>query len=72
VLEQGFESAEMPIGAVLLRGVLEQDLGMFAAAERSYEAALALDPDDSRAALLLDMLNQPTDGIASFPVPPGE
>ncbi|MEL7483922.1 MAG: tetratricopeptide repeat protein [Planctomycetota bacterium] len=72
VLEQGFESAEMPIGAVLLRGVLEQDLGMFAAAERSYEAALALDPDDSRASLLLDMLNQPTDGIASFPVPPGE
>lgn len=69
ILEQGFARAEMPVGAVLLRGVIEQDLGMFAAAERSYQAALAIDPNDSRAALLLDMLEQPTDGIASFPVP---
>ena len=68
VLEEGFASAEMPVGAVLLRGVIEQDLGMFAAAERSYESALVMDPSDSRAALLLDMLDQPTDGIASFPV----
>ncbi len=68
VLEEGFASAEMPAGAVLLRGVLEQDLGMLAAAERSYRSALEMDPADSRAALLLDMLDQPTDGIASFPV----
>ncbi|MEL6497564.1 MAG: tetratricopeptide repeat protein [Planctomycetota bacterium] len=68
VLQEGFANAEMPVGAVLLRGVIEQDLGMVAAAERSYRSALTLDPDDARASLLIDMLGQPTDGIASFPV----
>lgn len=72
VIERGFDVAEMPVDAVLLRGVIEQDLGMNAAAERSYRAAMTLNPEDSRAALLLDLLDQPTDGIASFPVQPTE
>lgn len=68
VLEQGFASADMPVDAMLLKGVLEQDLGMLAAAERSYRQAMVVSPDDTRASLLLEMIGQPTDGIASFPI----
>ena len=67
-LERGFREADMPVDALLLRGVIEQDLGMFAAAGRSFEQAAAMDPSDERASLLMDLLDQPTDGIATFPV----
>ncbi|MEO1584543.1 MAG: tetratricopeptide repeat protein [Planctomycetota bacterium] len=67
VLERGFNQAEMPVDAMLLRGVVEQDLGMEGAARRSYEAAAVMDPADSRAGLLLGLLSQASDGIASFP-----
>jgi tetratricopeptide (TPR) repeat protein len=67
VLEKGFAQSEMPVDAVLLRGVIEQDLGMNAAAARSFREAVAMNPDDSRAELLLGLLEQKSDGVASFP-----
>lgn len=68
-LEKGFVRADMPYEAMLLRGVIEQELGMFAAAERSYRAASALQPDDDRAKqLLTSLLQSGDDGIADFPV----
>ncbi|MEM8757254.1 MAG: tetratricopeptide repeat protein [Planctomycetota bacterium] len=67
-LDAGFRSAEMPVDAFLLRGVIEQEMGMSAAAERSFAAAHEMDPDDERAALLMGLLDQPTGGVASFPV----
>ena len=68
-LEKGFVKASMPYEALLLRGVIEQELGMNAAAERSYNEAASLEPDDDRAQRLLTSLLQSTDdGIANFPV----
>lgn len=67
-LEKGFLKAEMPTEAYLLRGMIEHDLGMKAAAERSYIAASELDPTNERAQLLLTLLRVEGDGVASFPV----
>lgn len=67
-LRTGFEKATMPTEAHLLRGMIEHDLGMTAAAERSYEAAVAMDPESERAQLLLSLVRVEGGGVASFPV----
>lgn len=67
-LQTGFEKSDMPIEAYMLRGVIEHDLGMTAAAERSYQAATELDPTNEKAQLLLSLLRVQGDGVASFPV----
>ena len=69
-LENGFTKSDMPIEAYLLRGVIEHDLGMNSAAERSYQAAADIDPANEKAQLLLSLLRVESDGIASFPVDP--
>lgn len=66
-LQEGFEKAAMPTEAYLLRGMIEHDLGMRDAAERSYIAAFELDPTNERAELLLNLLRVDGDGVASFP-----
>ncbi|MEM1071326.1 MAG: tetratricopeptide repeat protein [Planctomycetota bacterium] len=67
-LERGFQYADMPVDAVLLRGVIEQDLGMYAAAERSFRSAAESSPDDRRAAVLLELLEAPARDVATFPI----
>ncbi|PHQ80957.1 MAG: hypothetical protein COB69_05060 [Phycisphaera sp.] len=67
-LAKGFTKSDMPIEAYMLRGVIEHDLGMNAAAQRSYQAAADLDPANEQAQLLLSLLRVESDGIASFPV----
>ena len=47
--------------------MIEHDLGMRDAAERSYITAFELDPANERAELLLSLLRVEGDGVASFP-----
>ncbi|MFI4870717.1 MAG: tetratricopeptide repeat protein [Phycisphaerales bacterium JB061] len=65
-LQKGFKTASMPVEAYLLRGMIEQELGMNDAAQRSYAAATELDPSNTKAKAMLDLLNTQS-GVASFP-----
>lgn len=65
-LQKGFSTATMPVEAYLLRGMIEQELGMNDAAQRSYAAATEMDPTNTKAKAMLDLLSTQS-GVASFP-----
>ncbi len=65
-LQKGFKSATMPVEAYLLRGMIEQELGMNEAAQRSYSTATQMDPTNTRAKDMFELLNTQS-GVASFP-----
>ncbi len=66
-IQKGFSSATMPVEAYILRGMVEQELGMNDAAQRSYAAATQMDPSNTKAQAMLDLLSAQS-GVASFPV----
>lgn len=65
-LHKGFSSSTMPAEGYVLRGMIEQELGMDEAAQRSYAAATQMDPANTRAQEMMELLGAKT-GVASFP-----
>lgn len=65
-IQKGFTSATMPAEGYVLRGMIEQELGMTEAAQRSFAAATQMDPDNAKAQAMLEILSAQT-GVASFP-----
>jgi len=65
-IQKGFKTADMPVEAYVLRGMIEQELGMNEAAQRSYATATEMDPANAKAKDMLELLNTQS-GVASFP-----
>lgn len=65
-LQKGFKDNTMPVEAYLLRGMIEKELGMTDAAQRSFVAATQLDPSNEKAQAMLELLSTQS-GVASFP-----
>lgn len=65
-IQKGFKSATMPAEGYILRGMIEQELGMNEAAQRSYTAATQMDPGNTKAQAMIELLSTQS-GVASFP-----